>query len=188
MPLHRDKMFYCSLQLTEEIYYFSMLDYRPSPHCYRKCGTIIIERMFSFYTGNTLRDSQTIALHIVLLQCTYTVTATTLNMYLVSGNGELPGSVVKVFIFLCQFLQLKVRLCSVVIMEPQRPVLVNAIPEDAHCKKERVLIATWVSNSCARDTGVPDHVRWQHTPEVWTTACYMCGGCTLSSPTHSRTD
>ena len=61
--------------------------------------------------------------------------------YLVGSNGELPGSVVDVFVFLCQ---LGVAYGYVVIVKTQRPVLVNAVPEDTKGKKEGVLIATRV--------------------------------------------
>ena len=69
-----------------------------------------------------------------------------LPQYLVSGNCELPGPVVYVFIFFSQLLQLWVSLVQIVLVQPVRPVLVHSVPEDAHCQKEWVLIASGVPN------------------------------------------
>ena len=68
------------------------------------------------------------------------------HQYLVSGNCELPGSVVYVFIFFSQLCQLWVSLVHVVLVQPVCPVLVHSVPEDAHCQKEWVLIASGVPN------------------------------------------
>ena len=73
--------------------------------------------------------------------------------YLVSGNGELSGTIeYELIVFLLRnhpsYGRVNRGICSVVLPQPNSPVLVDTEPEDPHAEKERVLVTTRVTNPC----------------------------------------
>jgi len=116
-------------------HYHVLILYRKHTKC------ITLSNTHAHTHTHTITDTQSNGCFIPRLFCCHMP-----HQYLVSGNCELPGSVVYVFIFFSQLSQLWVSLVHVVLVQPVCPVLVHSVPEDAHCQKEWVLIASGVPN------------------------------------------